>query len=177
MPLSGKTTVADIMEEKGYTVLDMGEVVRIEMRKRDIESGNEGNFVNSMRDEHGMDAIAQLSVPYLEEIIDENEKIMITGMRGWEEKKRFEEETEEEINIIAVWSSRETRKQRREERQREEDVEGQKFEDRDWRELGNGVGNIMALSDHLIKNEGTIKALEEKVKHLGNQTEKQTQAD
>jgi len=177
MPLSGKTTVADLMEEKGYTILDMGEVVRIEMRKRDIEPGNEGKFVNSMRDKHGMDAIAQLSVPYLEEIIDENEKIMITGMRGWEEKERFEEETEEQLDIIAVWSSREIRKQRREKRQREEDVEGQKFEDRDWRELENGIGNMMALSDHLIKNEGTMEELEEKVRHLGIHTEKHAQAD
>ncbi|PSG98904.1 MAG: dephospho-CoA kinase [Nanohaloarchaea archaeon SW_7_43_1] len=167
MPLSGKTTVADLMEEKGYTVLDMGEVVRIEMGKRGIEPGNEGEFVNSMRDKHGMNAIAQLSVPYLEEIIYENEKIMITGMRGWEEKERFEQETGEEINIIAVWSSRKTRRQRREKRQRKEDVEGQKFEERDWRELGNGIGNMMALSDHLIKNEGTLEELEEKVKHIG----------
>lgn len=168
MPLSGKTTVADILEEKGYTVLDMGEVVRIEMEKRGIEPGNEGSFVNSMRDEHGMDAIAQLSVPYLEEIIDENEKIVITGMRSWDEKERFEDETGEKIEIIAVWSSRKTRKERREERQREEDVKGQKFDDRDWRELENGVGDMTALSNHLIKNEGTMKQLEQKVKETVN---------
>jgi dephospho-CoA kinase len=168
MPLSGKTTVAELLEEKGYTVLDMGEVVRIEMEKRGIEPGNEGEFVNSMRDEHGMDAIAKLSAPYLEEIIDEKEKIVITGMRGWKEKERFEEETGEKIEVIAVWSSRETRKQRREKRQREEDVKGQNFDERDWRELGNGVGNIMALSNHLIKNEGTMKQLEKKVNETVN---------
>jgi dephospho-CoA kinase len=168
MPLSGKTTVAELLEEKGYTVLDMGEVVRIEMEKRGIEPGNEGEFVNSMRDEHGMDAIAKLSAPYLEEILDEKEKIVITGMRGWKEKERFEEETGEKIEVIAVWSSRETRKQRREERQREEDVKGQNFDERDWRELENGVGNIMALSNHLIKNEGTMKQLEKKVNETVN---------
>jgi len=43
-----------------------------------------------MRDEHGMDAIAKLSTPYLEEIVDEREKIVITGMRSWDEKERFE---------------------------------------------------------------------------------------
>jgi dephospho-CoA kinase len=168
MPLSGKTTVAELLEEKGYTVLDMGEVVRIEMEKRGIEPGNEGEFVNSMRDEHGMDAIAKLSAPYLEEIIDEKEKIVITGMRGWKEKERFEEETGEKIEVIAVWSSRETRKQRREKRQREEDVKGQNFDERDWRELENGVGNIMALSNHLIKNEGTMKQLKKKVNETVN---------
>lgn len=166
MPLSGKTTVAEILEENRYTVLDMGEVVRIEMEKRGIEPGNEGNFVNSMRDEHGMDAIAQLSVPYLEEIIDEKEKIVITGMRGWSEKERFEQETGEEIEVVAVWSSRQTRKERREERQREEDVKGQEFHERDIREIENGAGKLMALSDHLIKNEEGLEELEEKVNKI-----------
>jgi dephospho-CoA kinase len=167
MPLSGKTTVAELLEEKGYTVLDMGEVVRIEMEKRGIEPGNEGEFVNSMRDEHGMDAIAKLSVPYLEEILDEKEKIVITGMRGWKEKERFEEETGEKIEVIAVWSSRETRKQRREERQREEDLMGEKFQERDEREIDQGVGKLMALSDFLIKNENiSLSELEKNVEKI-----------
>lgn len=153
MPLSGKTTVAEILEDEGYTLLDMGDVVRIEMEKRGMEPGNEGDFVNQMRDEHGMDAIAQLSVPYLEEIVEENDKIVITGMRGWSEKERFEEETGEEVEVLAVWASRETRRKRREERQREEDVEGQSFHDRDLREIKNGVGKLMALSDVMVKND------------------------
>lgn len=168
MPLSGKTTVAEILEEEGYSVLDMGEVVRIEMDKRGIEPGNEGSFVNSMREEHGMDAIARLSAPYLEEILDEKEKIVITGMRGWNEKERFEEETSENIEVVAVWSPRETRRNRREERQREEDIKGQSFHERDLREIENGVGKLMALSDHLIKNEGTIKELKRKVKEFSS---------
>lgn len=169
MPLSGKTTVAEIMEDKGFTVLDMGDIVRIEMDKRGIPAGNEGSFVNSMREEHGMDAIAQLSAPYLEEIIDENDRIVITGMRSWDEKQRFEDETGEELEIVSVWTSRGTRKERREERQREEDVKGQEFHDRDTREIENGVAKLLALSDHMIKNDSiTIDELEEKVKEIVN---------
>jgi dephospho-CoA kinase len=167
MPLSGKTTVAEIMEDKGFSVLDMGEVVRIEMDKRGIESGNEGSFVNEMREEHGMDAIAQLSVPYLEEIIEEKEKVVITGMRGWDEKERFENELDEEIDIVGVWASRETRKERRENRQREEDRKGDAFHERDLREIENGIGKLLALSDHLIENNNiTMEELEEEVNSL-----------
>lgn len=167
MPLSGKTTVAELMEENGYTLLDMGEVVRIEMNKRGKDAEKTGKFVNSMREQHGMDAIARLSIPYLKEILEEKEKVVITGMRGWDEKKHFEEETEEDLEIIAVWASRETRKKRKQERQREEDVKGQELHERDLREIENGVGKLMALSDHMIKNDKlSIEELEEKVEEI-----------
>lgn len=167
MPLSGKTTVAEMMEDLGYTVLDMGDIVRIEMDKRGVPAGNEGEFVNDMRDEHGMDAIARLSMPYLEEMIEEEEKIVVTGMRSWEEKKRFEDETGSELEIVAVWASRDTREQRREERNREEDVRGQSFHERDLREIENGVGKLMALSDHLIENDNvSLDQLKKDVEEL-----------
>lgn len=167
MPLAGKTTVANMMKEEGFVVLDMGDVVRTEMQKRGVGAESTGDFVNSMREEHGMDAIAQLSIPYLKEIIAERDKIVITGMRGWDEKKRFEKETDESIEIIAVWASRKTRRKRREARQRDEDVQGDGFEERDIREIRNGVGKMISLSDYMIKNEASgEKELEEKVNDL-----------
>lgn len=157
MPLSGKTTVAEIFEEKGFTVLDMGEVVRIELEKRDIPTEETGEFVNRMRKEHGDNAIAQLSIPYLKEIIQEKEKVVITGMRGWKEKKYFEKETAEEIEVIGVWSSRKTRRERRNHRKREEDINGDGFHERDRREIQNGVGKLMALSNKMIKNDSNSR--------------------
>ncbi len=169
MPLAGKTFVAEILQDKNFTVLDMGDIVRIEMEKRGIDVEETGDFVNSMRDEHGMDAIAKLSSPYLEEIIDEKDKIVITGMRSWDEKQRFEEETGEDIEVIAVWTPREERKERKEERQREEDLVGDEFHERDLREISNGVGKLIALSDHLIKNSNISKQeLEDKVNQVVN---------
>jgi dephospho-CoA kinase len=153
MPLAGKTTVARLLEDEGFSVLDMGEVVRKEMEKRDKDVSETGEFVNDLREENGMDAIAQLSVPYLEVVLEEKEKVVITGMRGWDEKERFEKETGEEVEIIAVWTSRDERKRRREERQREEDIEGDGFHERDIRETKYGVAKLMALSDHMIKND------------------------
>ncbi|MFB6242178.1 MAG: AAA family ATPase [Candidatus Nanosalina sp.] len=167
MPLSGKTTVANMMQDHGFTVLDMGDVVRIEMEKRGLEAEETGEFVNGMREEHGMDAIAQLSIPYMEEMIEERDRIVITGMRGWSEKEKFEEEIEENIEVVAVWTSRETRKERMEERQRAEDLNSEEFHERDLREIENGVGKLMALSDHMIKNQDkSLDELEEEVKGL-----------
>lgn len=167
MPLSGKTTVAEIMEDEGFAVLDMGEVVRIEMDKRNVPTERTGDFVNQMREEHGDDAIAQLSIPYLKEITEEKDQVVITGMRGWSEKQRFEKEIGSDVEVVAVWASRQTRRERREERQREEDVKGDEFHERDIREIENGVGKLMALSDHLIENDNiTIEELEEEVERL-----------
>lgn len=167
MPLSGKTTVANILKSHGYAVLDMGDVVRIEMDKRNIDVENTGEFVNRMRDQHGMEAIAMLSEPYLEEILEEKEKVVITGMRGWSEKEEFERQTGEDLEVLAVWTSRETRKERRQARSREEDVKGDEFHERDLREIQNGVGKLMALSDYMIKNESIgIEELEERVEKV-----------
>ena len=169
MPLSGKTLVADFLKDESFSVLDMGDVVRIEMDKRRIGTERTGEFVNSMREEYGMDAISHLSMPYLEEMMDEKDNIVITGMRSWDEKQKFEDETGEVIEIIGVWTSREERKSRREKRQREEDQVGDGFHERDLREINNGVGKLMALSDHMIKNNDISKQeLREQVKKIVN---------
>ena len=88
MPLAGKTAVAEIMNKKGYELVDMGDVVRKEMEKRDIPAEKTGKFVNQQREEKGMDAIAQLTTPYIE--ASDSDKLVITGMRGLGEKNRFE---------------------------------------------------------------------------------------
>lgn len=165
MPLAGKTAVAEIMNEKGYELVDMGDVVRKEMEKRDIPAEETGKFVNDQREEKGMDAIAQLTTPYIE--ASESDKLVITGMRGLGEKERFEEELGEEIKMIAVWASPSTRKTRRDQRNREEDVKGDGFHQRDLRELENGVGKLMALSNRIIENEDQgLEKLEEKVEKI-----------
>lgn len=165
MPLAGKTTVAGLLEDKGFEVVDMGDVVRKEMEKKEVPIQNTGKWVNRQRKEKGMDAIAELTEPYIEE--KDTDKIVITGMRGPSERRRFEDELEQNLEMIAVWASPETRRKRREERMREEDREGDEFKQRDQRELENGVGRLMALSQHMIINEDlSIEKLEKEVNKI-----------
>lgn len=164
MPLAGKTTVAGLMEQKGFEVVDMGDVVRKEMEKRKVPTEKTGYWVNKQREENGMNAIAELTIPYIEE--KNADKIVITGMRGLEERKKFEKEFGP-LDTIGVWASPETRRKRKRERMREEDVEGDGFKERDIRELENGVGRLMALSNYMIINEGlSIEELEEEVNQI-----------
>lgn len=165
MPLAGKTTVANLMLEKGFEVVDMGDVVRREMEKKDIPAEETGEWVNKQREEKGMDAIAKLTAPYVEEKASED--IVITGMRGLKERKRFEKKLDQNVEMVAVWASPEVREERREERMRDEDRKGDEFNERDIRELENGVGRLMALSDHMIINEGlSIEELEKEVNKI-----------
>lgn len=165
MPLSGKTVAANKLEKEGYSKIDMGDVVREEMKKRNIPVSNTGDFVNRIREDNGFDAIAQLTIPKIKQ--KDTRTIVITGMRSLAEKNTFETELDTEIKMIALWSPEKTRKSRRQERRRKEDIEGDRFRERDQRELDNGVGNLMALSDHLIVNQDkSIKELEEKVTEI-----------
>lgn len=164
MPLSGKTTVAEILERHGFESVDMGDVVRKVMGERGVPSKDVADFVNDQREKNGMDAIARLTVPYLKQALEASDDVVVTGMRGWSEKQRFKSFLGEEFKVVAVWASRETRKKRREARKRKEDIEGQEFHERDLREIKNGAGKLIALSDFMLVNEGiTMDELEAKV--------------
>ena len=163
MPLAGKTTVADLIKKKGFEMIDMGDAVRKEMEKREVPVEKTGEWVRNQREENGMDAIAEITLDYIES----NGELVITGMRSLEEKERFEEELDIELEMIAVWASPETREKRMNERRREEDVKGDKFSERDEREISHGVPELMALSDHMIINEDiSMRELEEEVNEI-----------
>lgn len=165
LPLSGKTTVADKMVESDFEKVDMGDVVREEMKKRDIPVEETGEFVSTLRKQNGMNAIAQLTLPYVKEAIESNDKVVIGGMRGWGEKKCFENNLDHEIEVIAVWASRDTRLKRKESRARDED-QVSNLKERDKREMDQGVSKMMALADHMIVNEySQLESFEEEIEN------------
>nr|EGQ40169.1 MAG: dephospho-CoA kinase [Candidatus Nanosalinarum sp. J07AB56] len=168
MPLAGKTTAADILEEQGYEKVDMGDVVRSEMDARDIPVERTAEFVNSQREAYGRSAIARLTVPRVQNALEDSEEVVVTGMRSAEERDRFQKELGIDMDVVAVWASVETRRRRMEDRGREEDEKSQDFEERDQREIEHGVAELVALSDHLIKNEsGGESELRHRVESLG----------
>ncbi len=61
------------------------------------------------------------------------------------------------FRVISIFSSRKTRFRRLKRRRREDDSsEYTKFVERDERELGFGIGDVIATSDYMIVNEGPI---------------------
>jgi len=68
---------------------------------------------------------------------------------------------------MAICSSPETRFQRLYRRRRSDDAEGwDVFNKRDMRELGVGLGNVIAMSEYIVVNEEASEVVRNRVKHV-----------
>src|SRR5437764_11185279 len=68
MPGSGKSTVAESLKKNGFAVITMGDVVRDEAKRKNIEptDTNLGNLMLKLRRESGPGAIAHLILDEIE---------------------------------------------------------------------------------------------------------------
>lgn len=153
MPGSGKSLVVDAATEMGYGVVIMGDVIREETQKRGLELNpkNIGRVMLELRKMGGASVVADRCITKLEQL--ESEKVIVDGVRSLSEvaafKKRFPH-----FSLIAVYASPETRFNRIYRRQRSDDPERwELFNERDVRELGVGLGDVIAMAEYLVVNE------------------------
>jgi len=156
---SGKTPLANLLRDKGYTVFTMGDVIRHEVRMRDLPPTPEnlGRMAEEIRETGGDAAVARKCVPLI--IGEPNDRVALDGVRSLDEVYAFEEVFK--IYMVAVHASPETRYRRLRSRGRSDDPPNrQLFRERDHRELGFGMGDAIAMSDYIITNENGVDALE-----------------
>ncbi|MBN2335205.1 AAA family ATPase [Candidatus Bathyarchaeota archaeon] len=156
---SGKTTLADLLRDRGYTVFTMGDVIRHEVRMRNLEPTPEnlGWMAEDIRKTGGDAAVARKCVPLI--IGEPNNRVALDGIRSLDEVYAFEEAFD--IYMVAVHASPETRYTRLKNRGRSDDpTNRQVFRERDHRELGFGMGNAIAMSNYIITNENGVDTLE-----------------
>jgi len=162
LPGSGKSEAVTVAEREGWTVIRMGDEVRAEARRRGMEpsDGNLGRIADDLRQQEGMDVWARRSLP------DGDGDIVIDGIRNIEEVELFREEIDDFV-LVAVHASPETRYQRLRERGRSDDAASlEELKKRDERELGWGIGSVVAMADVVIVNEGSLEELHGKVTGL-----------
>jgi len=162
---SGKTTLARLLREKGYRIITMGDVIRHEVRMRNQEPTPEnlGRMAEAIRRTGGDAAVARKCVPLI--IGEPSSKVAIDGIRSLEEVEVFKEAFK--TVLIAVHASPETRYQRLKKRGRSDDPPNrQVFRERDQRELRFGIGNAIALSDYIIRNNDDIENLKRELDEL-----------
>ncbi len=163
MPASGKSIVSKILEEIGIHVIKMGDVLREEAIRRNIDLKNLGEFSLEIRKRFGKDIVARLTYEKILKMKQMPNVIAIEGLRSLDEYNFLKERFKNTV-LIAIHSSPKTRFKRIIDRNREDDPKTfEEFVKRDLRELSYGVGNLIALADYIIVNEGTIEELKKSV--------------
>jgi dephospho-CoA kinase len=164
MPGSGKEEFVTIAEEEGISVVRMGDVVRAEVKNRGLEltDPNIGRIAHDEREKHGFGIWAKKTVPLVK-----GETVLIDGVRGYAELEVFKRSFAGELTVVGIHTSPQVRYDRIKKRQRKDaTMTWEAFCERDSRELGWGIGDAIALCDHMIVNEGSLDEFRENVKEL-----------
>jgi len=157
---SGKSVFTEIAKSKhNIPTYRMGNIIvgECENRGLEINGRNMAKMASVLRYEGGDHAIANKSLPALKKLMEKNPKIIIIdGVRSYNELALFKEELGNVI-LVAIIASLNVRKNRVESRKRV-DVGAQfDFEEREHRELGFGLGNVITQADYFIHNENISK--------------------
>lgn len=155
MPGAGKEELVKVARRMGYLVLRMGDVVRQEAARQGItmDERGVGGFASSEREVHGPDVWARRCL----EVLGQG-RTVIDGSRSLVEMNVFRSSLGEDTRLLAVHSSPSTRYERLRRRDRYDAPRDlQEFNQRDARELGWGLGSLIAMADIMIVNEGSLE--------------------
>jgi len=158
LPGSGKSLLADIAREMGINVVSMGEMIFKETIKRGLEltAENVSKIAKEVRERLGAGAVAYLTLREISNLHDtkSNQIIVIEGLRSIAEYNIFLKNFKK-VSLIAVLASQEKRYKRLISRRRKDtemDYWGLLL--RDFREINFGIGDLIAIADHYLLNEG-----------------------
>lgn len=165
MPGAGKSTIASSLKEKGFPVITMGDVVREEANRQNLEPTdyNLGSLMLKLRKDLGAGAIAHLILRKMERDYNNNiDVIIIDGIRSMPEVEVLK--SIGYVKLLAIHASTNTRFTYTKERARPDCPSSiQDFVVRDKRELTVGISEAIALADETLSNNDlTIEELKEK---------------
>jgi dephospho-CoA kinase len=173
MPGAGKSVIAEVGSQFGFEVFRMGDDVRIEAERRGLLPNDEnlGKIMLELREKSGATAIAALCKARIEKDPKSN-LATIDGIRSIPE---FEEFKKLGVAVlVAVHASPEKRFEFLRRRAREDSPDSLKrFGQRDERELSVGVGEVVAISDVVIPNSGSLEDLKLAAEELFQSHKKQ----
>ncbi len=161
LPGSGKTAVSRILEKKGYSRVRFGDITDDEIRKRGLEFNekNEEMIRDELRQTHGMEAYAKLSIPRIEM----HGKVVIDGLYSYDEYDFLKEKYGDKIVLVVVEASPEIRYGRLGSRkERSFSMEEAKSRDKSQIEKLN-MQKTLDSAGVRISNEGSFEELEKEV--------------
>ena len=163
MPGAGKSEVARVFEESGFTRIRFGDITDLEVKKRGLELNeeNERQVREFLRQEHGMSAYARLNQPRIDAARKQSD-VVIDGLYSWEEYLFLKQYYDEHFYVVAVWASPKTRHTRLGLRS-SRPLTPEEAASRDRAEIENtNKGGPIAVADFTILNEYSVADLRKK---------------
>lgn len=154
MPGAGKSTIAGALKGRGFDVIVMGDAVRAEAARRNIEptGANLGKLMLDLRRLNGEGAIAELIESQIKD--SKSHVIVIDGVRSNAEVDRLRDHGR--LRILAVHAAAPKRLDFLSARGRSDDPKTRDgLDERDDREMRVGMSDSIALADETISNNDT----------------------
>jgi len=164
---AGKSEVAKLFQENGFTKIRFGDVTDEEIKKRGLELNEESErYIRELlRQEQGMAAYAKLNLPAIDSALKGSD-VVIDGLYSWEEYTFLKGYYGEGFCVVAVWASPRTRYARLTGRP-DRRLTLEEAASRDRTEIENiNKGGPIAMADFTIINESSLEDLTKQVKRI-----------
>ena len=151
MPGSGKSTIVSALKSKGIETLNLGNGVRAEAKRRNLEPSGEnlGKIMLQLREKNGPGAIANLLTDQIQK--SKSNIIIIDGIRSIAEIEVLKNVGS--VKLLSIEATAETRFKFLKARGRSDDPETkEKFAERDNREISVGIDKSISIADETISN-------------------------
>jgi dephospho-CoA kinase len=158
MPGAGKSTVASILHRDGFAVITMGDVIREEAKRQNLQmsDSNLGNLMLNLRKSMGPAAIAYLILKKMQQEVNVTDDLVIDGIRNFAEVNALK--SLGHVKLLAVHASADMRYKHIKARGRSDvALNSNEFKIRDKRELEIGISEAIALSDEVVSNNNLTK--------------------
>ena len=161
---TGKSEVTKMLVQWGFSVLYFGGVVTEKVREKGLAltQENERPIREDLRKKYGMAAIAIVSYPQIESLLEKG-NVVIDGLYSWSEYKFLKEKLGEDLIVVSVISDKSVRYQRLKTRPIRPLTEIKALT-RDETEIETlEKGGPIAMADYYIYNNKKIEDMKEKV--------------
>ncbi len=151
MPGSGKSTIVSALKSKGIETLNLGDGVRAEAKRRNLEPSGEnlGKIMLQLREKNGPGAIANLLTDQIQN--SKSNIIIVDGIRSIAEIEVLKNVGS--VKLLSIEATAETRFKFLKARGRSDDPETkEKFAERDNREISVGIDKSISIADETISN-------------------------
>ncbi len=164
---AGKTEVINFLQEKhGWPKVYFGDVVFDELKRKNLEINwkNERNIREKLREDHGMGAMATLSLKRIKKNLKENNIVLIESLYSWDEYKIIKKKFKEKFETIAIFTPKNIRFERLKTTKIRPIKTKKELENRDYTEIeGTDKGGPIAIADYTIINNKTLTKLKKEV--------------